>query len=326
MEHLSNKRNDREVAELETALRRSEATTSNDSVEPPPRLASRTCKKIWEAIDNNDQDYVPNSGTFLDSAYFSPETVLPPSYLLGTSEAEEIKAKRDFSDTPKAARKVELTETAPHRPTPWIGLVASISVGMLIAFFLFPMLALVKRSMVSSVSERWEGEINNRVGNYEQIHANRGNVAQSEELPPYNLAASGWQELPTGMYSYSPSTRSVGTIAIDGPRTPFEAVIDPIERDKAYPLYSDAHQTLGDHQVFWWQLLQPPVFHLEDFSDWNVLVSSDMGSLADTMLLVTPSQGISTRLAFGQNILLRDGRVFFRILPGVGSTKQKEHP
>ena len=243
-----------------------------------------------------EQDYTPNSGTFLDSAFFSPETVLPSGYyLLGTSELDEIKSETKFPNTPKPARKIEVVAEPPRR-TPWIGLIASISVGMVIAGFLFPTIIYVTRSTQSYVAGSWEREINSRVGTYEQIHG-QVHALQSEELLPYNLAASSWQELQVPANPLS---------SYEQPPTPFGASIVPAY---ANPFM---HQTSGEVV----QGEQSLVLYLDGFTDWDVLIPSDVSGMADTMLLVTPGQETSVRSAFGQNILLRDGRVFFRVLPG----------
>jgi len=306
-----NRLGDHEVAELEQELartprRRFDSATLSDSAEPPPRLASRTCVKIWQTIDNEvkEQDYTPNSGTFLDSAYFSPETVLPASYLLGTSEPEEIKSV----GTPKPAKRVEIDEEPPRRSTPWVGLIASISVGMVIAGFLFPMIAFVTRSTQSYMTENWEREINRRVGQYEQIHANQGNGQHIEALLPYNLAASSWQELQTEMFTHffrKPNTGGTHANLLEGRFGKWGEEQSP--RQKLYSVEPPPN----------------PLFSLfTDFPDWDTLTTSDMNAKADSMLLVTACQDTSVRSAFGQNILLKDGRVFFRVLPGTEPPKK----
>jgi len=292
-------------------LEKEPLSNPDDSIEPPPGLASRTCTKIWAIMDDKEQDYTPDSGTFLNSAFFSPETVLPPSYLLGASEPEEAR-----HEAPKARKRVETDEVLPRKTTPWIGLVASVSVGMVIAGFLFPMIIIVTRSTQSHVTEHWTNEINRRVGTYEQIHANHGNVPHTEALAPYNLAASSWQELRPELFTHSPRRDTPGWgVFINLSQTPFEAAVAALAPAYAAPY---AHETF--HEVM--QEQQSPVFLLEDFLDWDILVPSDMNAMADSMLLVTPEQGSSVRTAFGQNILLRDGRVFFRILPGTESPKR----
>jgi len=321
-EYLSGNPNDREIAELDRELARTPRRGSgtamlNDSVEPPPMLASRTCATIWTTMDSEKQeDYTPNSGTFLDSAFFSPETVLPASYLLGTSEPEEIK-----SETPRASRRVEIAEDPPRRSSHWTGLIASVSVGMVIAFFLFPMITFVTRSTQSYMTASWENEIHRRIGNYEQIHANQGNAPQNEELLPYNLAASSWQELRVEILSPPPPrypSRPRELYGTNQPLPSFEAAVsDDFSLSAACPL--GLHQPLFNIVTSVSQEESPPVFLLRDFVNWDALISSDMNSMADSMLLVTPGRENTARSAFGQNILLRDGRVFFRILPGAES-------
>jgi len=267
--------------------------------------ANKTCSNTGGIINRETQNYTPNSGTFLDSAFFSPETVLPTSYLLGTSEPEDVKPK-----TPKAARRIEIVEERAHRSSHWVGLVASVSVGMVIAFFLFPIISIVTRSTQSYVTNSWESEINRRVGQYEQINTSQGNAVPNAELLPYNLAASSWQELQpeiSGLPAYvsfheaggavphdsrsglSPIEKIFAAIAVQSP--PLSQVL---RSESPFPLYSEA---------------SPPV-------------AADMNALADSMLLVTPGPEQLVRLAFGQNILLRDGRVFFRVPPEGKSPKQ----
>ena len=319
-EHLSNNPDDREGAELEWKLarmpRHSASATSEDSIELPPKLASRTCAKIWATIDNKEQDFMLNSGTFLDSAYFSPETVLPDSYLLGTSEPEEIRR-----ETPKVRKRVEIVEEPPRPATPGNGLIVSIVIGVVISVFLFPMIAYVTRSTKSYVANSWESEINRRVGNYEQIHASQGNAAQSEEQLPYNLATSSWQELQAEMFAHAPRPNPVArpfSGAGSQPPTPFEAVVG-----EAYAQSHSNEAVVSSTQypdgTVSPQSIPSPILlkDLANFPDWGVLVSADVVGMADTMLLATPSREITVRSAFGQNILLKDGRVFFRVLPGI---------
>ena len=329
-EHLSNSPEDRKATELKSVV-------LTDSIKLPPGLASRTCAKIWATIDNapidnKEQDYAPNSGTFLDSAYFSPETVLPASYLLGTSEPEEIRY-----ELPKVRKRVEIVEEPPRRSAPGNGLIVPIVIGVVVSVLLFPMVAYITRSTKSYVAGSWESEINRRVGNFEQIHAGQGNTAQSEELLPYNLAASSWQELRAEMFAHSPrpnqlmaNQRMEGVIlGTNRPPTPFEAAVgtavgSPYTLPLPYPREAVAISAhFPDGTVI--PQFPPSASFLEDlndFSDWEMLVSADITGMADIMLLATPGQETSVRLAFGQNILLKDGRVFFSVLPGVDAAAE----
>jgi len=274
----------------------------HDFTEPPPMLAQRTCANIWATLDmeersymnehnhTEEQGYTPNSGTFLDSSFFSPESVLPASFLLGSAEPEEREPEK-----PKTVKKsIEINAPPQKHSTPWVGLIASVSVGIVVAFFLFPMIELVKRSTRSYVTGSWESEINRRVGQYEQIHANQGNTPQIDEVLPYNLASSSWQELRVeGFSNLLPSQQfGIGILDIGDA---FAAAIEP--------------PVGNQHELY------PPHPNAVDTSEL------DVHSMADSMLLVTPGQNNSVRSAFGQNILLKEGRIFFRVLPGMESAQ-----
>jgi len=285
-------------------------------VEPPKALASRTCTKIWETLDSEHRAFTPNSGTFLDSAFFSPESVLPSSFLLQTSEPYTSKLEERQRELPKTGKKIETKieedDEPPPRSSHWIGLVASVSVGMVIAVFLFPMLELVKRSTRSYVTESWMSEINRRVDQYEQIHGSQ-NSLQGEILQPLNLALSGWQELhsevlapsllPPAMlwFTMEPPNHRVGrdflfpggTLAVFG---------------KGLPDIQVMNETLQELQSFPWAALKG----VDD------PIPLETNGLSEHLLLSIPKNGTgesSARSAHGQDVLIKDGRIFFRVLP-----------
>ena len=265
-----------------------------DTVEPPPGLASRTCAKIWATLDS-EEECVPNSSIFLNSAFFSPETFLPPSFLLRTSEPENVE-----SEIPKAVKNTDEDEDDEESPrsSGRIGLIASISVGILIAIFLFPMIEFVKRSTRSYVTENLTNEINRRVGQYEQIYVHPQNVTSIEETEPYNLALFGWQEL------HSEVLADQKLIAVDYEHSP----------------------VLSGHI---WSQEEPPINLLTDFV-WTDFIGLDVPSPLDTTdlptyaytLLVMPGQEAWIRSAYGQGILLKEGRVFVRALPSTEPAKK----
>jgi len=181
----------------------------SDSVEPPPGLARRTCAHIWETLDKEEQldaeekdadeeSRIPNSETFMNSAFFSPESMLPPSFLLQTPEPEESpreSVERRVSRS-RRRREIEDEEDEPPRHSR-IGLIASVSVGIVIACFLFPMIRYAERSTRYYVTDTWRTEINRRVGQYEQIYGSPGHFPSAAETVPYNLDAASnvWQEI-----------------------------------------------------------------------------------------------------------------------------------
>ena len=229
------------------------------------------------------QDVMLNSGTFLDSAYYSPESVLPPAFLLQHSEPEKSEGK-----IPKTIRKrieIDDDEKTPSRSSP-IGLIASLSVGILVAVFLFPVIRFAERGTRSFMTESFTGEIGRRVDQYEQINANR-NTDQIEEMLPINLALSGWKEVPSDILASHEY---------------FDTPTDLLEN--AFPAARFSENGILN--------FQPPLW--TDTEDWEELTPLDMLSLSDRMLLVILGQESAARSAFGKDILLKDGRVFFRDL------------
>jgi len=288
-------RNPQLRAEL-AALQREVAPLDHlgDSVEPPPMLASRTCAKIWNTLDSEESGYTPNSGTFLDSAYFSPEAVLPAFLLATSSETKEEK-----EEIPREIKKPKMTEELPPRSSPWIGLVASISVGIVVAFVLFPMINYIKRSTRSHIADTWMHEITRRADQYEQIHG--GNASKVEEEKPYNLALSGWQEINAEVFDNRTldefnafiagglpreSITDSGTRRIESPQEMLAEMLEKhISSETLAPSGGDIYSA------------EPP--------DWQ----------SGNILLVVPGQAIPLRSAFGQDFLFKDGRVFSRTLP-----------
>ena len=270
-------RNPQLRAELET-LQQEVAPLNHigDSVEPPLMLANRTCANIWTTIDHEESGIIPNSGIFLDSACYSPEAMLPAFLLSAAAEQKESEMEK-----PKAAKNIEIAAEPPHS-TPWIGLVASVSVGIIAAFVLFPLINYVKRSTQSRVAEMWMNEINQRVDQYEQIHG--GSTAKVEEVQPYNLALSGWQEVHAEMLSSNEA--SVMQAAHEILRSPYPSQILPFFEELDKPLLLDVE------------------------------------GLAEHMLLVIPGQMIPLRSAFGQDFLFQDGRIFSRELPSAATPSQ----
>ena len=254
-----------------------------DSVDPPPMLANRTCAKLWATLDR-ESECAPNSSMFLDSAYFSPETFLSPSFLLGTSEPEIVEP-----ETPKRERNTDDDDEEDEEPrsSGRIGLIASVSVGILIAFFLFPMIELVKRSTRSYVTESWTSKINRQIGHYEQINVNPQNVTPGEEIQPYNLALFGWQELHSEILS---------------DHKPPERVDEHgLFLTEAFDMFSDCWAELTGADA-------PAPLEAEAFPAYT--------------LLVLPGQEDLIRSAYGQGILIREGRVFVRVLPSAEPAKK----
>ena len=274
-----------------------------DTAEPPPMLASRTCAKIWNSLDNEVPDCNPNSGTFLNSAFFSPETVLPEAFLLQACETEKSRIQGE-------KRKNEVEEiSSPRRSTSWIGLVASVSVGMVIAVFLFPMVRYAERSTRSIVTDSWMGEISRRVDQYEQIHGVQSSGVQVTELPPVNLALSGWQEVHPDVYLTPPPLPGMPANVVFALRT-------------GQTLDGDKEKRGTDFDSYAIVLGQQPAMNLGLFECLDETMSLDTSGLSDYILLVMPGREPLVRLAYGRDVLIKDGRVFFRVPPNAEAPKR----
>ena len=278
-----------------------------DSVEPPPQLAKRTCAQIWETLDNEGHDkedlgkgeregcQAPDAPPQMDSVLgfvFDPfKTVVAiPTVDLAL---------------PKVTKHVEATQTKPPKSkfSYWIGLVVSVSLGMVAAFFLFPMIRYAERSTRSYVTENWMSEIHRRVDQYEQIHGNPSQVPRLEETLPFNLALYGWQELHAEALTLFPLSEAKPVLSFDDLRIQRENV--PSDRENSNEIIRGQHS--------------PP---LGGFHGWNKPIPLDTNDVSDHLLLSIPGQENSVRSAFGQDILLKEGRIFFRILPSAEPPKK----
>ena len=267
-----------------------------DPVEPPPQLADRTCAKIWATLDheeNHEEGEVKKDILDMDS----PPTTDPvlgfihdPFKTMVSIPAVELAVPTVMKNdqTSQANKPPVGYSKSSHR----IGWVISISIGIVIAFFLFPMIRYAARSTQSYVTENWRSEINRRVDQYEQIHGNKSNVPRIEEMLPFNLALSGWQELLLDSQSTSTECFRPYMILAEGEPFPSTEIIG--ERNSSF---------------------------LTDFDDWGGSIPLDISGMTDPILLSLPEQESSVRSAFGQGILLKKGRTFFRVLPGTEPPK-----
>ena len=229
---------------------------------------------------NGQADYdvdLPNSGIFLDSAYFAPESILPAQFLANEREQDDEQAN---------AETVELIDTDEEDEAPRsfskVGLIASISVGIIIALVLFLVIRYAERSTRSYVTESWVSEVSRRVGQYEQLYGTLHSTSSPEEMLPYNLALHAWQEVH----------------------------LEDIASDFPCPCFS-AHSESYDIVFCHFEVITPDVLYGYDSAHNSV------PGISDHILLLMPGRGIAVRLGFGQDLLFRDVRTFSRILPGV---------
>ena len=267
---------------------------------PPPLLASRTCAKIWNTMDNEnffDKDIDRENGKE-KGKLDSPPTVdsvlgfIPDPFktvvAMPAVDLELPRIRRDVKTTPKTPPKSSRSH--------WLGLIVSASIGIVVAFFVFPMIRYAERSTRSYVTDSWMTEIHRRVDQYEQIYSGPNGVPRVEEILPVNLALYSWQELHSDAHSKSL------LLYESKPITPKE----PSEASR-----STTEDVPGQSAIL-----------LTGFDSEDSPIPWDAGGQSGHMLLSLPGQESSVRTALGQDILIRDGRVFFRILPGSESPKK----
>jgi hypothetical protein len=289
-------------------------------VEPPPGLANRTCARIWATLDAEEQESGIHSGTFMNSAFYSPESMLPPSFLLQTSEPEKTEPALEKTIGARTSRFANIVDEEGDPPRPSrVGLIASISVGIIIAFLLFPMIRYAEQSTRSHIAEGLTSEISRRIGQYEQIHGAliAAPTAQpvAVEILPYNLALSGWQEvvLPLSQGETVACSCSVMNSVMNRENgsepklfsTSTSELEIPVLRATAEPPF--ATHISATHTIV---------------ADPDALIPLDVNVLSNHTLLVIPGQDL-VRSAFGQAILFKDGRIFSRVLP---SAEPKRSP
>ena len=244
-----------------------------DTVEPPPQLANRTCSKIWKTLDGGEK---ANQDSVLGMIYDPYKTMV-------AMNAVEL-------DLPKVSKKTSTPQTLP-KTSHWLGLVVSVSLGVVVAFFLFPMIKHAERTTRSIATDNWATEIGRRVDSYEQIHGTLGSAPAVEEMLPLNLALHAWQELPHD--ALMPSFFWEFFLGIK----PSVILPDDIIRRQQSVLFST----------------------VEGLNETTPL---DLTGVPDDILLWMPSREGSVRSAFGRDILLKDGRVFLRTLPVTEPPKQ----
>jgi len=197
-------------------------------------------------------------------------------------------------ELPRVRKEVKTAPKTPPKSSHWLGLIISASIGIVVAFFVFPMIRYAERSTRSYVADSWMTEINRRVDQYEQIYSGPTSAPRVEEILPVNLALYSWQELHSDARSKSLLLFEVQTIPPK--ETPDRSTTDDVQ---------------GHSSIL-----------LTAFDGGNEPIPMDMSGQSSHMLLSLPGQESSVRTALGQDILIREGRVFFRILPSSESPKK----
>ncbi|MDR3183090.1 MAG: hypothetical protein LBT89_09265 [Planctomycetaceae bacterium] len=220
-------------------------------------------------------------------------TIKPPAHLASRTCAKIWDTLDKQDKKPLAAepapplRLYTETNVSRRKLKGWAGFFASAALGMFIAFMIFPLLKFVKHSTVNYVRENQLNAINQRLDPYEQINAHKPAAAAPET--PLNLGQFAWKEL----YPVKEEGTMKGVL--------------PDERENTMETIMPVSSLFTLHSS--------PNFPSSLFTlpySVDTPVSYKQRNVSDDILISTP-QGIQT--GTGQNVLIKDGRIFFRDLP-----------
>ncbi|MDR3234738.1 MAG: hypothetical protein LBT46_13945 [Planctomycetaceae bacterium] len=244
------------------------------TVTPPAHLASRTCTKIWDTLDKKNGKKIP-----ADICAAEPQVLSKAAALQTALQAapQTVLPLRLYADKRPSRRSVSR----------WFGFIASVALGMFIAFMMFPLIKFVKYSTVHYVKESQLNAINERLAPFEQINAPQKTAADVQNAP-FNLRQFNWKELTPDTLLTQETVSSNPLIIPASVQTP------PAGQN------TSAVTILG----------QTPYTSLWNNSE--IPFSFKQRNVSDDILLSTP-QGIQT--GSGQTILFKDSRIFFRDLP-----------
>ncbi|MDR0521272.1 MAG: hypothetical protein LBH00_05410 [Planctomycetaceae bacterium] len=288
----------------------------NDPILPPPFLAEKTCAKIWAAANSTAggttaPEHLSKNHPSKNMGNTALNSALKPSQEFALESALIPALDPIFKPVPEpAAGKTSCPGTGteklaageirkPRRSVPWIGLIASVSVGIILAFLAFPMIRRAGRETTNYITQTHMNAINQRVDHFEQIHVKPNPSEPAGESNIFNLATSGWQKLPPQAATDFLSEQSP---------YPSHDIILSAAQPSVQPVNNGglpAAVIRGQDRPFPFEWSYP-----------DIPLSLDTRSAGDQILITDPAIKIPLRSAYGQDILMKDGRIFFRILPG----------
>ncbi|GHT23865.1 hypothetical protein FACS189419_08350 [Planctomycetales bacterium] len=261
----------------------------SDPVEPPNNLAKRTCVKIWDILDKQEEE----KPDFLSAPVLElhkPKTAAPlrrfdtpPHRLLRKDANKDTHTEKETAApiiAQIAPKKIYFSEKPPKKR--WVSFFSSVVLGMLIAFMLFPLIKFAKHSTFHYVKENQLQAINQRLDPYEQINSPQ-TAADTNQNAPLYLGQFGWKELKPD------ASLSVNHFLPVG----------------APPIQPASVQT--PHQFSGTIRGQNPFWEGRD-----IPISLKTNNLSDGVLV---PQRNEIRTGYGQNILLKDGKILIRDLP-----------
>jgi hypothetical protein len=154
------------------------------------------------------------------------------------------------------------------------------------------MIRYAERSTRSYVTDSYVSDISRRIDLYEQIHGSKSSVPSVVEVPPFDLTQSNWQELRPEALVASPFMQSASAVSFE-------------EKVARSGLMHMDNIPVSEREEGWYEPLM---------SDNRLLFSVLEQEVYPARAWV--------RSAFGQNVLIEDGRIFFRTLPRAESPEK----
>jgi hypothetical protein len=262
-----------------------------DSVDPPPFLARRTCDKIWAAVDREEANdflkpvFAPVN-TLSHSRFSGEMCALNPASTVAEQSSVPVPPRETVTPIPAEPCK----KTA--KTVRWFGFAASVAAGIFVGLMVFPLVNILKHETRNFITQNHLNQINQRVDQYERVNNEPNKLAvipNQESGLPFNLALTGWQEL---------NSNFDGVVPVAVPTSPVSATSIPIV----------PRNSTRNRDIFLGQA-NP------NFSHASAPQPAAFSGISDRTLISAPGQPVQT--AFGQDILIKDGRIYFRILPGM---------
>ncbi len=315
------------LAELEKEI--SPLAVLYGSVEPPSGLANRTCTNIWSLADwesaEEGQEVDPAS---VPSPHFdstSPEhgvwnqektrgleeilAVSPRAAIDETGETKRLVRRTTRSrQSIKVAPKTEKTPVC-HRRSRLFDLAASVTVGVLIAVIAFPALQYARYRVETMITE---GKLRKLNQHYSPVADDSYIAASQEDIPStVSLNQSGWQEVNPSRLPFL-LVGDHSSLNISGPSDSSEMSANSFGD---FESISGSIPLQADSTLIRNKLSSPGLSSTAMFSPVNPNTFSEPMLMTDVQMGSQAGHASTVQAAYGQNIIFRNGRVFFRVLP-----------
>lgn len=314
------------LAELEEEISPLAALYGN--IDPPHNLAARTCSRIWalaeqeaELYDETEAPTIagPHFGTdIFEQEVFRPEktqcleeilSVSPRESVEGVSPVKRLIRRAKVKRSRQAASKSEPGAPQKHRGR-LFDLAASVAVGVLIAVIAFPAVHFARNRAQMLLTDLKLRNLNQQQS-LEFFSPVSEASAMETAATTVSLNQSGWQEVNPNRLPFllvADNARLNLSSSDDLPGLDPNTFTDFESISKSIPILTNSDR-------------QRDSISSPGLSSTSVFSSVNRNSLSEPMIMTDVQQGSRTGLAsttqavYGQSIVCRNGRVFFRVLP-----------